>query len=39
MYRKLPVLVHPEKMRSDVPLASHGMRLVPVDPDASSLAV
>src|SRR6185312_2274636 len=39
MYRKSRALVHPEKMRSDVPPASHGMRLVPVDREAGGLAV
>jgi len=32
-------LVHPEKVRLDVTMASHAMRFVPVDPEAGGLAV
>ena len=39
MYRSRRALVHPENVRSDGSLASHGMRLVPVDPAAGGLAV
>jgi len=39
MYRNRRALVHPENVRSDGSLASHGMRLVPVDPEAGRLAL